>query len=46
MVLAALLAAKPWHYWIGVVLMLPAVLGIVAIIAGYYVRVTRNKYPR
>ena len=34
-----------WHYWIGVVLSL-AVLGMVAaLIAGYFVKVVRPKYP-
>jgi hypothetical protein len=41
-----LLAAKPWHYWIALFLLAPAVLGVVAVMFGYYVKVTRNKYPR
>lgn len=40
------LAAKPWHYWISVVLLAPVVLGVLAVVFGYYVKVTRNKYPR
>ncbi len=40
------LAAKPWHYWIALFLLVPAALGVIAVLAGYYVKVTRNKYPR
>ena len=41
-----LAAAKPWFYWIAPVLVLGAVLGVIASILGYYVKVTSNKYPR
>ena len=41
-----LLAAKVWHYWIGIAILLPALLGVVATIIGYLVKVTSNKYPR
>ena len=43
---AALLAAKVWHYWIGIVILLPALLAVVGLIVGYLVKVTANKYPR
>lgn len=43
---AALAAAKPWHYWISVILVISIVLGLVATVIGYYVKVTANKYPR
>lgn len=42
----ALLAAKVWHYWIGIAILLPALLAVVATIIGYLVKVTSNKYPR
>ncbi len=42
----ALLAAKVWHYWIGIAILLPSLLAVVATIIGYLVKVTSNKYPR
>ena len=42
----ALLAAKVWHYWIGIAILVPALLAVVATIIGYLVKVTSNKYPR
>ena len=41
-----LLAAKVWHYWVGVALFAPAVLAIVATFVGYLVKVVAAKYPR
>lgn len=39
------LAAVVWHYWIGVVLFF-SVLGIVvAVVAGYFRKVVRLRYP-
>ena len=46
MLVAALLAAKVWHYWIGVVLSLGCVLVVVGLIVGYLANVTRPQYPR
>ncbi len=40
------MAAKVWHYWIGIAILLPALLAVVATIIGYLVKVTANKYPR
>ena len=34
-----------WHFWIGVVLVLAAVGLLVATVGGYFVKVTRLKYP-
>ncbi len=42
----ALLAAKVWHYWIGIAILLPALLAVVATIIGYLVKVTANRYPK
>ena len=39
-------AAKVWHYWIGIAILLPSLLGVVALVVGYLVKVTSNKYPR
>ncbi|HVM04440.1 MAG TPA: hypothetical protein VM242_04630 [Acidimicrobiales bacterium] len=43
---AALLAAKVWHYWIGIAILLPALLAVVGLVVGYLVKVTAHKYPR
>jgi hypothetical protein len=40
------LAAEVWHYWIGVVIVIPALLLVVATIAGYFIKVSRPRYPR
>ena len=43
----SLLAAAPvWHFWIAVLLFLPAVLMVVATIVGYLVKVVGPKYGR
>jgi hypothetical protein len=42
----ALLAAKVWHYWIGIAILLPALLAVVFTIIGYLVKVTANRYPK
>ena len=35
-----------WHYWIGVVLFLSVFVVIGAIVAGYFMKVVRPKYPQ
>ena len=40
-----MLAANIWHWWIGVVLTLAAVLGLVALVGGYLKTVTSQQYP-
>jgi len=40
-----LLAAKIWHYWIAVPLVLTVVLLMAATGAGYLAKVVRPKYP-
>jgi hypothetical protein len=40
------LAARVWTYWIAVVLMFPAVLITIALIAGYVAKVVRPRYRR
>jgi hypothetical protein len=37
--------AVVWHYWIGVALVLTAVVLLVAVLGGYLARVTRARYP-
>ena len=39
-------AAKVWHYWIGVVLVIASVLAVLATVIGYLVRVQAPQYPR
>ncbi len=43
---SSLLAAQPWHFWIAVVLAFSAVALVIATIVGYFVQVTRTRYPR
>lgn len=35
-----------WHYWIAVPLALAAILVVLGIIALYFYKVTRTRYPR
>ncbi|HET7488611.1 MAG TPA: hypothetical protein VFJ85_11830 [Acidimicrobiales bacterium] len=39
-------AAKVWHYWIGIFILIPALLAVVFTIVGYVVKVSSKKYPR
>ena len=41
-----LVAAKVWHYWIGIAILLPSLLAVVATVIGYLVKVSSKKYPR
>jgi hypothetical protein len=40
------LAAKVWHYWLGVPLAIGAVVAIIATFFGYLKKVQSVKYPR
>jgi len=40
------LAAKVWHYWLGVPLAAGGVLAVIATILGYLKKVQSVKYPR
>lgn len=42
----SMIAARAWHYWIGVAILIPAVLLVLATVVGYLVKVTSNRYPR
>ena len=44
--MSALLAAKVWHYWIGIAILLPSLLAVVVTIVGYLTKVSSNRYPR
>ncbi len=39
-------AAKPWTYWLALPLVLMSVLGFLAAILAYLVKVVAAKYPR
>lgn len=39
------LLAVVWHYWIAVPLAIGAILVILAVFAGYLIKVVRPKYP-
>lgn len=36
-------SGRPWHYWIAPFVLAGAVLSLVALFVGYYVRVTRGR---
>ena len=38
-------AAPEWHFWIAVVLTPAAVLTVLAVVAGYVVKVVAPRYP-
>ena len=40
------LAAKVWHYWIGIAILIPSLIAVVATVLGYLAKVTSNKYPK
>jgi hypothetical protein len=41
-----LVAAKVWHYWISIPLVLGAFALVFALLVGYLVKVVSPKYPR
>jgi hypothetical protein len=41
-----LAAVKPWHYWLGLLLLLVTVLAMVGTAIGYYWFVLRKQYHR
>jgi hypothetical protein len=44
---SSLYAQSPvWHYWIGVVLFIAALLTVVGVVVGYVVKVQSLKYPK
>lgn len=40
------LAAKVWHYWIGIAILIPSLLAVIFTVLGYLAKVTSNKYPK
>jgi hypothetical protein len=41
-----MLAAMVWHYWVGVVIAVSAVVGVIALVAGYFLTVESTRYPK
>ena len=41
-----LLAAKVWHYWISIALLVPILLIVIAVLVGYLIKVIGPRYPR
>jgi len=41
-----ILAAKVWHYWISIALVLGAVLAILSVGVGYLVKVYSTRFPK
>ena len=44
--MSLVLAAKVWHYGLSFALLAPAVLTVVAVIVGYFVKVVSARYPK
>ena len=42
----SVLAAKVWHYWLGLALLIPIILITLALGIFYLVKVVSMKYPR
>jgi type II secretory pathway component PulC len=40
-----MLAANVWHWWIGIALVLLAVISVVALVASYVATVRAKQYP-
>lgn len=40
-----MIAANPWHWWIGVVLTVASVGAIGSVVAGYVTKVSASRYP-
>jgi hypothetical protein len=45
-VLAAVIAAPVWHYWLGAVLALATVGMVIAIVVGFLRKVESPRYPK
>jgi hypothetical protein len=42
----AFMLAVVWHYWIGVAIFIPAILLLLAVVFGYFAKVSRTRYPK
>ena len=43
---AVFAAPRPWHFWLGLVLVISAVAVTLALGVGYLIKVTAARYPR
>ena len=41
-----MLTAVVWHFWLAVLLAASAILWVIATVLGYFMNVTRPKYPK
>lgn len=41
-----IVAARVWHYWVGIAVLIPALLLVLATVVGYLAKVTANRYPK
>jgi hypothetical protein len=47
MLFAAEASTSPvWHFWIAVPLALGAIVVVIALVAGYFAKVTKTRYPK
>jgi hypothetical protein len=44
--MTAMTLAVVWHYWIAVPLAAGAILAVIATVAGYFVKVSSQRYPK
>ena len=44
--MTAMLTAVVWHFWLAVPLAASAILWVIATVLGYFMNVTRAKYPK
>ena len=43
--MTGMIAANPWHWWIGVVLALASAGALLSVVAGYVTKVSGSRYP-
>lgn len=41
-----LLAAKVWHYWLSIAIIIPVLLVVIGVIVGYLAKVVAPRYGR
>jgi hypothetical protein len=44
--MALLLAAKVWHWWLAIPLLVAPILAVIGLVVGYLVKVTGARYPK
>jgi hypothetical protein len=43
--MSIMFAAQPWHFWLGLVLLVAGVGAVLQAVVGYVVKVTGSKHP-